>query len=312
MKLKLLLAFTILVSVFFIFQKNRNLNEKSETITEAQILAANKTNSSKTQKIPTHHSDDIKSDQTTVFNVPASKIAIQKKIKLTPFSRLESEIGELTYTIDEDVAVIQGDIVLGTPPNDAATGKTSQPNLTLWPSGVIPFYIQSNVSNPERIFKALSYFEKTKIHFLAGLNQTDFLVFQESSGNCKSYLGKVGGAQPIWISPNCGVREIIHELMHAIGFIHEQNRSDRNQFLDMLWVNIDSRHKINFDIFSSSLMQLSGLSSFDFESVMLYPDTMFSINNQPTMRPKDPTQFIRPSSALSSKDLERLNLINSD
>ena len=47
------------------------------------------------------------------------------------------------------------------------------------------------------------------------------------------------GAQTLSIGRGCeydGV--IIHEIMHALGFYHEQSRSDRDDFVEIMWENI--------------------------------------------------------------------------
>ena len=57
--------------------------------------------------------------------------------------------------------------------------------------------------------------------------------------SCHSSIGRDGGEQTITIGPDCyylGV--IMHEMTHAVGFFHEQNRMDRDQYITVHWNNI--------------------------------------------------------------------------
>lgn len=66
-----------------------------------------------------------------------------------------------------------------------------------------------------------------------------FMIFF-CAQSCWSYLGQVGGSQTLSLqSPGCmwsGVAA--HEFMHALGFVHEQSRSDRDHYVTIVWKNI--------------------------------------------------------------------------
>ena len=48
------------------------------------------------------------------------------------------------------------------------------------------------------------------------------------------------GPQLLSVGPGCDKKGIImQELMHAVGFWHEQSRTDRNKYVEVLWENID-------------------------------------------------------------------------
>lgn len=57
---------------------------------------------------------------------------------------------------------------------------------------------------------------------------------------CWSYLGARGGRQTVSLqSPDClQVGVISHEFMHSLGFVHEQSRFDRDNYVTIMWPNI--------------------------------------------------------------------------
>lgn len=52
---------------------------------------------------------------------------------------------------------------------------------------------------------------------------------------------------------------IIHELMHALGFWHEQSRADRDSYVYVLWNNIIPGMEYNFKKYSWDMLQSLGV-----------------------------------------------------
>ena len=63
-----------------------------------------------------------------------------------------------------------------------------------------------------------------------------------NSGGCASYVGLLSrGRQELWLNRDQGcVQEyiVVHELLHALGFHHEQTRPDRDSYITIHWDNI--------------------------------------------------------------------------
>ena len=68
---------------------------------------------------------------------------------------------------------------------------------------------------------------------------------------------------------------VMHELMHASGFWHEQSRADRDEFITIMWNNIMSGMEYNF--LKYDLRKINHLgASYDTCSVMHYGATAFA------------------------------------
>lgn len=55
--------------------------------------------------------------------------------------------------------------------------------------------------------------------------------------NNLSYIGMIGGKQLLRLY---NVSALPHEMLHAVGFGHEQGRRDRDQYITIEWDNIIS------------------------------------------------------------------------
>ncbi|KAK2854270.1 hypothetical protein Q5P01_006931 [Channa striata] len=79
-----------------------------------------------------------------------------------------------------------------------------------------------------------------------------------------------------------------HEVMHALGFHHEQVRSDRDSYVNILTQNIQPGMESNF-----KKVQTNNLGTpYDFNSVMHYPNYAFSKNGLPTITAKSNPKMV--------------------
>lgn len=241
------------------------------------------------------------------MNVAGKRIAIPARPRNSMPSLDAPDVRK--FRVEDGVAVIDGDIVLGVPSDGGTSGVAQVPSMKLWSTREIPYHIQPSVPNPGRVLDALSYFSSTYVSFVPYTNQEDVLVFQAGTGTCKSYVGQTGGKQPIWLSPGCGAHEIAHEVMHALGFTHEQNRIDRDRYVKLNPENIEPDKLTNFEKLPQEFMQASGGADFSFNSIMIYPPDMFSSNGRPTMTSLVNGETIAPSEKLSEQDISRLNRV---
>ncbi|XP_055924773.1 astacin-like metalloprotease toxin 5 isoform X1 [Argiope bruennichi] len=138
---------------------------------------------------------------------------------------------------EEDPGEAEGRGWTSTNQNYVACQKTKVGEL--WPDGIVPYEIDHSLDfNRDRILKAMKTIEKySRIRFVKRSYQKPFLKITRQDGCYFAY----GDCDRPKISLGIGCESyatILHELLHALGFQHEQKRPDRDKYLIIHWENI--------------------------------------------------------------------------
>ncbi|XP_053356461.1 high choriolytic enzyme 1-like isoform X1 [Clarias gariepinus] len=224
--------------------------------------------------------------------------------------RLERVNSNTVRGVDEPV-LIEGDIAVY---DD--NGRNADPCTStgcMWPKSsdgkvYIPYKIANQYTDREReiIERGLASFSSiTCIRFIPRSSERDYISIESLSG-CYSKVGRVGYAQTLSLARSgCVYHDTVqHELLHALGFNHEQTRNDRDSYIRVAWENIMEGKEHNFN----KKATLNQGTAYDYNSVMQYHKTAFSKNGQPTMIPiPDPNVPFGTAKEMSQNDILRLN-----
>jgi len=168
-------------------------------------------------------------------------------------------------------------------------------NNYLWPSNTVKFELASELSGAEKTkvrttLQKLQEKLKSCIRFVESSYGVRIFV-KNSGGGCWSAVGHQGNTfQELSLSGGCMHTGIIeHEFLHAIGLYHTQSRSDRDNYVEIIWANIPNEKQHNFEKYSSAVVNHFNLR-YDFESVMHYKRTEWGINGRTTIQTLDPTK----------------------
>jgi hypothetical protein len=221
------------------------------------------------------------------LDLPAEMFRPGEKTSVTVLRMQRKHYGlqnvEVTFSDLEGLAVYEGDIVLGktadvsneTDPVPRGIGIKGEQYR--WP---LPIHFVTEESLRPRVEAAIAHWQmKTPFRFEEG-EADDYLSFKRLTG-CWSQVGRRGGEQEISLGAGCGIGAAIHEIGHAIGLWHEQSRSDRDNFIEIVWANVLASQKHNFD---KHVQDGQDLGNYDYDSIMHYPSNAFSVNGEATIK----------------------------
>ncbi|XP_065654048.1 uncharacterized protein LOC100210662 isoform X5 [Hydra vulgaris] len=190
----------------------------------------------------------------------------------------------------------------------------------LWTNGVIPFTVEyhktiEDLTKTQALTNLnhaiLGWETKTCIRFVSRHNETDYVIFYFSGGQvCRSdSVGRGGGMQIIYLGNGCLDQSVIsHEIGHVVGFLHEHNRPDRDDFVTIATENINLEKVDLFKKFPFDNVYYLGLE-YDYFSIMHYPMKAFSINQKETIIPKQSHIKVLGNDKLSKLDIKKVNFL---
>jgi hypothetical protein len=164
-----------------------------------------------------------------------------------------------------------------------------------WEWGVIPYEMAPNFSEAERsrIRAGMDTWQRVApVTFVPRTTQSGFLAVTrdeaadpQTASPCFAAVGhQLGRMSRINLGASCSAanRTVFHELGHVLGFHHEHQRSDRDNYITIDIGNVPANARFAFDKYT-----FPAVGPYDFASIMHYGAGYFALDvSRPTIIPK--------------------------
>lgn len=234
------------------------------------------------------------------------------------------EEDEVKYTEKQEACLFDPDTDFDCTASSRGFDTTVDPWYVYWHPRdkvyLIPMHVQTGTYSSDMLPTLWKSFNWAKDHFAEYSNiklvfiddyeakkvYTDGFVQPFYGGSCWSYLGNVRKAMGRRFIQKMDIGwcydvpgSIVHETMHALGFVHEHMRPDRDQY-----VTVNSRNSANCKKYVAGRLELSG-TPYDLNSIMHYPEGACGMR----VRNRAHRRSVGQRKRLSKLDIEELNAI---
>ncbi|XP_049771704.1 zinc metalloproteinase nas-1-like [Schistocerca cancellata] len=143
---------------------------------------------------------------------------------------------------------------------------------------------------------------------IKGVNKVSCVKFREATSSAKDFVrirgkqegcytnawGRKGGEQYVNLQPeHClHVGTIYHEFFHVIGFLHEHNSPKRDDFIRVIWENIEKGKNFRFTKYNKTIAANFGLR-YDYDSISHFSRRAYSKNGRDTIETHAVACYVR-------------------
>jgi hypothetical protein len=156
-------------------------------------------------------------------------------------------------------------------------------NNLSWPGGIVPYLFDTNVTAAQQTvyLDGMREWElAANIHFIPYTNQSQHVILRfDYQQGTDTFIATV---PPVMTIDTLSRAQVGHETGHLLGFQHEHVRTNRDGFITVNFANIQTNSAGEQDTGVVGLYLIDSNSTpngpYDFESVMHYGRTLFSID----------------------------------
>ncbi|CAF1495364.1 unnamed protein product [Adineta steineri] len=214
----------------------------------------------------------------------------------------------------EEAGAFEGDIIL--PPRTRGVGEKLK--AARWTNGIVPYMMKPGDFNAgqeavivqamRRLEQSVAINNKLCVQFRPKIATDKHFITIKDGAGCTSSVGQNWhSVKELTLGSGC-IHEgtIMHELLHTLGFWHEQSRPDRDNYVTVQYANVQKGLEHAFNKYTTTVDTLG--TPYDYQSLLHYGTDYFTSNGKPTLVPKDPLAVIGQRNNLSSIDIQEVRL----